>query len=141
MQIIILLFWVTGPRELIAKTYVGRCLKRIQSRFEGLRDLTWAELFKVDEYIFRTESGNTPKDYHGAFETLLRDAKLLDDKHGGRRTLYSLRHTYATFRLMRGVEIHLLAKQMGTSVAMIEKHYSHLIPSLSADRIVNMKRI
>jgi site-specific recombinase XerD len=136
--------WVdgkTGKRELIANTYVGRYLKRIQSRFDGLKDMSFAELFKVDEYIFRTESGEQPKDWHGAFETLLRDAKLLDDKHGGRRTLYSLRHTYATFRLMRGVEIHLLANQMGTSVAMIEKHYSHLIPSLSADRIVSMKRI
>ena len=41
--------------------------------------------------------------------------------------LYSLRHTYATLALEHDkVPIHTLTKQMGTSVAMIEKHYSHL---------------
>ena len=41
--------------------------------------------------------------------------------------LYSLRHTYATLALTHDkTEIHTLAKQMGTSVGMIEKHYSHL---------------
>ena len=43
------------------------------------------------------------------------------------RSFYSLRHTYATFALTYdNVNIHTLAKQMGTSVVMIEKHYSHL---------------
>jgi hypothetical protein len=38
-----------------------------------------------------------------------------------------LRHTYATIALqIDNVEIHTLALQMGTSVAMIEQHYSHL---------------
>jgi len=45
------------------------------------------------------------------------------------RTLYSLSHSYATFMLTlnKGTDIHLLAKQMGTSTEMIERHYSHLI--------------
>jgi integrase len=43
------------------------------------------------------------------------------------RSFYSIRHTYATFALTYdNVNIHTLAKQMGTSVVMIEKHYSHL---------------
>jgi len=29
--------------------------------------------------------------------------------------------------LNKGTDIHLLAKQMGTSTKMIERHYSHLI--------------
>ena len=41
--------------------------------------------------------------------------------------LYSLRHTYATIALTHDkVPIHTLTKQMGTSVAMVEKHYSKL---------------
>lgn len=131
----------TGKRELIANTSVEDYFKRIQGRFDTLKDMSFAELFKVDEYVFRLENGNRPKDLHGAFEILLRDAKLLHDKHGRRRSLYSLRHNYATKKLIDGLNIHVLAKQMGTSVAMIEDHYSHLIPSLSADRIVNMKKI
>jgi hypothetical protein len=34
---------------------------------------------------------------------------------------------------MQGRNIHSLAKQMGTSVGMIEKHYSKLTPMLMAE--------
>ena len=52
---------------------------------------------------------------------------LIDTVTGKRRVLYSLRHTYATIALqIDKVEIHTLALQMGTSVGMIEQHYSHL---------------
>lgn len=37
--------------------------------------------------------------------------------------LYSLRHTYASQALMAGMNVQLLAENLGTSVAMIEKHY------------------
>ena len=48
-----------------------------------------------------------------------------EDTHGNKRTIYSLRHTYATFRLQEGVHQFILAGNMGTSVAMLEKHYGH----------------
>lgn len=41
-------------------------------------------------------------------------------------TLYSFRHTYATRALKAGVPVKTLADLMGTSVAMIERHYAHL---------------
>jgi integrase len=45
-----------------------------------------------------------------------------------------LRHTYATFQLVNNnVDMHTLAKQMGTSIQMLEKHYSHLTPRLRKD--------
>jgi len=50
------------------------------------------------------------------------------------RTLYSLRHTYATLALMNGIGVHELAKQMGTSVNMLERHYSKLTPELVAEK-------
>ncbi len=38
-----------------------------------------------------------------------------------------MRHTYATFAQTHDqVPIHTLAKQLGKSVLMIERHYSHL---------------
>ena len=46
--------------------------------------------------------------------------------------VFSLRHTYATLQLMDGRGIHELARQMGTSVAMIEQHYSKITPELMA---------
>ena len=57
------------------------------------------------------------------------------DSHGNRRTIYSLRHTYATFRLQEGVHQYVLAKNMGTSVAMLEKHYGHTSNVASADEL------
>ncbi len=41
------------------------------------------------------------------------------------RPICSLRHTCATFRLQKGVHQFILARNMGTSVAMLEKHYGH----------------
>ena len=52
---------------------------------------------------------------------------LIDPLTRQSRTFYSLRHAYATFALTYdNINIHTLARQMGTSVVMIEKHYSHL---------------
>ena len=51
------------------------------------------------------------------------------------RTLYSLRHTYATNELLAGTDIHTLAKQMGTSVAMLEAHYSKLTAAMAAGQL------
>jgi len=44
---------------------------------------------------------------------------------------YSLRHTHASLALLGGINIQVLAENMGTSVLMIEKHYGKF---LRADR-------
>jgi hypothetical protein len=44
---------------------------------------------------------------------------LRQDKDGNNRTLYSLRHTYATMRINE-VPIYQLAVNMGAGVEMIE---------------------
>ncbi len=37
------------------------------------------------------------------------------------------RHTYATFKIIReNMNLKFLSTQMGTSVAMIDKHYGHV---------------
>jgi len=134
--------WVngkTGKRELIARHAVRRYLKRIQDRFPNLKSLNSDELSRIDEYVFRTRDGSTVKDWHGAFEILMEESGLHLDRHGDKRTLYSLRHTYATFALTNRVDIHVLARQMGTSIGMIEKHYSHLIPSLAAEQFAGKR--
>lgn len=46
--------------------------------------------------------------------------------------LYSLRHAHASLALRNGANIQLLAENLGTSVAMIEKHYGKFT---KADRI------
>jgi len=63
----------------------------------------------------------------------LADCGLLNNTKENRRSLYSLRHTFDTHESQKGRSIYLLAKEMETSVTMIEKHCSHQILSLSAD--------
>ena len=43
--------------------------------------------------------------------------------------------TYATFELLNGTDIHTLARQMGTSVNMLERHYSKLTATLAAGQL------
>lgn len=51
---------------------------------------------------------------------------LLFNKENEKRSLYSLRHFYATQRLEKGeVSIYDLSINMGCRVAQIERHYSH----------------
>ena len=38
-----------------------------------------------------------------------------------------MRHTYATFLLDQGMTIFKVARWMGTSAEMIERHYGHLL--------------
>jgi integrase len=42
------------------------------------------------------------------------------------RRVYDLRHTFATFALRAGISTFHLSRYMGTSLAMIDRHYGHL---------------
>ena len=132
--------WVdgkTGQREVIAKASAITYLKRIHRRCEDIRHLTFDELLakKLDLPVFRLGDGTVTNNLHQTFKVFMQDTGLLADaKTGQERTLYCLRHTYATFQLVNNnVDMHTLAKQMGTSILMLEKHYSHLTPRLRKD--------
>ncbi|MBU6397367.1 MAG: hypothetical protein KJS74_04235 [Rhodospirillales bacterium] len=65
------------------------------------------------------------ENFNKTFASILSRLKLLNDRWGKRRTVYSLRNFYCTQCLLSGIPIHILAKNMGTSISYIEKHYSH----------------
>lgn len=125
----------TGSRQLIGRHSVVTPLKRIQSRFDDLRKMTFDELLhkNVDQYVFRLRGGEIPRKLDDSFTQFLDHSDLLYGATSDqKRTLYSLRHFYATYQLFNGRDIHKLAIQMGTSVGMLEKHYSKLTPMLMA---------
>lgn len=131
--------WVsgkTGPRYLIAKTKLLEKLEELikwqNLPFEDLSDVIDA---KLDRLVFRLPCGDQPTNFENIFRGLMKFSGLWKDSGDKKRTLYSLRHTYATFALADGVDIHTLARQMGTSVGMIERHYSKLTPMLSAEKL------
>lgn len=118
--------WVTEgkteKREIIAPSSVLTSFARLRGSNPNL---------KSDWPIFATWDGRYP-DFCHPFKRLLRSAGLLVDRHGDTRTLYSLRHFYATRQRERGVSFEVLSSQMGTSIAMLERHYIHVTASSDA---------
>jgi site-specific recombinase XerD len=49
--------------------------------------------------------------------------------------LYTLRHTWITEAIIGGMDLLTVAKLVGTSLAMIEKHYGHLVESAARDKL------
>jgi integrase len=115
-------------RELVAAQNVASYLDRIKAISKAT---------KPDDFVFTTHTGKFTSSLYGSLiESLLKDSGLLHSSSGSRRSSYCFRHTYATFRLMEGVDVYFLAKQMGTSVKMIEDYYGHITPAKNAERIL-----
>lgn len=133
----------TGRRDIICRSNTLTYLKRIHERSNDLNKMTFEQLLKakVNKPVFCLSDGTVTQNLRQTFKAFLKFCGLLEcPRTGHDRTLYSLRHTYATFALTRhGAEIHALAKQMGTSVLMIERHYSHLTPRMKKEMFAGVR--
>ena len=133
----------TGRRDIICRSGTINYLKRIHERSEDTRHIPFEDLLKqrIDLPVFRLPDGTVSKNIHQTFRKFVTDTGLITCPRTNRnRTLYSLRHTYATFALLNdGMVIHALAIQMGTSIGMIERHYSHLTPRLKKDMLTGKR--
>ncbi len=127
----------TKPHDAIGRSGTIKYLKRIHSRTDAIKGMDFYDVLKqkLDLPVFCLPDGTVTEHLRQTFKAFLKDAGLLTyPKTGQDRTLYSLRHTYATFALVNaGMDIHALARQMDTSVPMIERHYSHLTPRMKKD--------
>ncbi len=133
------LFQVYGKnnyRDVIAKPELFEVLK--QWREHPLNK------FKEDtDYIFSHRTGGPFDDLRDMFETMKKNAELTDefkgigeDYLGDNITLYSLRHTYASFQIMFcETSYEDLAKNMGNSPKIIFEHYDHVRSSDIAKRL------
>ena len=118
-------------RSIQVRHRVARFLQRIQERDTELSKMTFAELIAagVDKHVFRIGKNKDMATALGrVFARMMEHCGLLVDKRTEQhRTLYSLRHFYATHELTKGnVTAEQLAEHMGTSVGMINQHYGHL---------------
>ena len=123
----------TGTRTIVGMKRTVQALERIAQRNYGTKDSIVNPLASLavpsnNDYVFRTKKKVKPTSFQKMFDRYLDEHNLrLDKRTEQNRVFYSLRHTYATLALTYdSVPIHTLAKQMGTSVLMIERHYSHL---------------
>ena len=127
-----------GARTLIARNELWPLLDSLRAMHPEFEGLTIEQVIakKVDKHIFRLRDGTLPSSLVSVFADCLEAAGMSkSDKDGKSRSLYSLRHYYATQRILEGVSFGQLANQMGTSVPMIERHYSHLKPLMIAEQL------
>lgn len=120
----------TGARTVV-------CREGSQVYVERLRKLS--KHTEPEHLVFCNREGGPVDNFNKSFEVILTKLDLLNDRWGKRRTVYSLRHFYCTQSLLSGVPIHVLAKNMGTSIAYIEKHYSHVLTVMQAKELQTKK--
>lgn len=109
--------------------------------FEGLYRLHKKHFGKwpsKNDPLFRNHNGERIGSLNTSLNSLLDAAGMLYDQFGEKYSTYSFRHFYATWQLQKSppVSIYWLAKNMRTSVEMIEKWYSDAIPE---DQVVILR--
>ena len=119
----------TGGRECVPKQQAILTLNRWLNGvvFPDGNTFPLARYTKKKDFIFANYWGDYYEAHERATKKMFDHCNLLTDSHARERTFYSGRHYYATERLLYGenIDAYKLAKNMGTSVEMIEKHYGH----------------
>ena len=154
---------VDGEEERIAEVRVSKATKKGQARYvqtqpsanNALKE--WKKLSphtKANDWVWfgqkHDAEGNATQigDLNKSFQQYLkaidfdgREDGLLYDRDGDRRSLYSLRHTYASLRLEKGhVSVYDLSLNMGCKVKQIETHYSHVVSKQRRQQITKTNR-
>jgi Phage integrase SAM-like domain len=99
-----------------------------------------------DDYVFLPDRPNrtyAKELVRRQFTAALEHLNLKVTPKGDTRTLYSLRHTAITFRLLNAEDLDLLtlARNCRTSVEMIDRFYaSSLMAEMNKDRLISFRR-
>ena len=110
----------TGERDTFPLPHAFRYLDRVREK---------SEYRGADDLVFGNREGKPVDNFGKTFKSILQDANLLYDGEGRGRTIYSLRHFYATQRLSsktKPIPMEVLAQNMGTSPQMMFNHYRYL---------------
>ena len=121
------------PRIAIGRNTARRALERMRERR--------TDNIGEDDYIFCRRDGTPIKNFREIFDSVIEEAGVKYHLDGDRKikyTPYCLRHTYITFRLRYTKNLNLirLARQCGTSVAMIESNYDATLPEEHLDEFL-----
>lgn len=110
----------TGTRQVVVRSDFVANLEDLVARFPNRQ---------ATDKVFVLSDGSEAKSLSRKFSDILNKLNLKDSPYG-ERTLYSLRHSYITWNLKSKADIASLAKQCGTSIEMIDRTYSHLLPTM-----------
>lgn len=143
---------VMKVRKENSKTGKGRlCVAPVRNRVDRVLKYYKELGIKQDktDYLFLNPTSKKRNSYgrmvfYNRLKKVFLDSGLQDEFDAENKlvSLYSFRHQYACWRLRFGdVPIHLLAKQMGTSVGKIESTYGHIMVLEQADQITKNQEI
>jgi integrase len=104
----------TGERDVILRAIAAKSVDRLLARRADA---------KPDDWLFSMRSGTRVITLIDQFDKVLRLAGIERNSHGQKFTIYSLRHFYAVQSLRRGIGVFELARNMGTSVQVIQDYY------------------
>ncbi|MEY4966368.1 MAG: hypothetical protein RL274_1951 [Pseudomonadota bacterium] len=129
-------------RERVVFTVSGKNKKRefeadgrVWIYLERIRKMSKA--ISSRDFIFSTFEGKKSTQlYVRTIHDLLDASGLAISSSGKRRSTYSLRHSFATWRLQAGADVYSLARVMGTSIKMIELNYGHVSSRDASDSVL-----
>lgn len=138
----------TGKRFVVLRANAKRYVERVLER-NRLWKATWERAEAQgekqhnrrtaahDNWLFRMADGNKIVSLIDQFNEVLKLGGITHNKEGEKYTLYSLRHFYAVQMLRSGkVNVYDIARNMGTSVQMIEQYYGkHATSAVLATRL------
>jgi len=104
----------TGERDIILRAIAAKSVDRLLGRRPGARP---------DDWLFAMRNGTRVITLIDQFDAVLKLGGIVRNSHGQKFTIYSLRHFYAVQSLRRGIGVFELARNMGTSVQIIQDYY------------------
>lgn len=86
--------------------------------------------FKLNDYVFKDRNNDKIKEVSDAYQKTVDDLgfnKNIDDRRM-KAVFHTLRHTFASWLVQRGVDIYTVQKLMGHKDIKMTMRYSHLAP-------------
>lgn len=123
----------TGTRIVIPRTTSTRFIERVLKRNDQRRKEEANAPRQVrspkrkqeskGDWFFAMYDGNKVITLIDQFHAVLKSINMQQNNRGEQYTLYSLRHFYAVNAIRRRIPIYDIARNMGTSVQIIEQYY------------------
>jgi len=117
----------TGERDVILRSAVARRIDKLLAERRG---------DDPNSFLFAMADGSKITTMIDQFNSALNEALILRNGFGEKYSLYSLRHFYAVAALRNGIGVFEVARNMGTSVQMIQDYYGkQATPAIFATRL------
>jgi integrase len=110
---------VRKNRKVIVLPTGLRAIQRLKQYKEAIQD----KYTKSIDYMFVNQEGERLEEMREAFNHVLIDADIGLDGNDDKYVPYSCRHFHISMELRRGTNPLIIAKNCGTSTAMIEQYY------------------